>query len=48
MTRQERVKRYMEILDKYDEGNSGWNWGILDQLSDKELLMKMLFSKRLI
>lgn len=37
MTRQERVKRYMEILDKYDEGNSGWNWRILDQLSDKEL-----------
>lgn len=37
MTRQERVKRYMEILDEYDEGNSGWNWDILDKLSDKEL-----------
>ena len=37
MTRQERVKRYMEILDKYDEGNSGWNWDVLDQLSDEEL-----------
>lgn len=37
MTRQERVKRYMEILDKYDEGNSSWNWEILDELTDKEL-----------
>lgn len=37
MTRQERVKRYMEILDEHDEGNSGWNWDILDKLSDKEL-----------
>lgn len=40
MTRQERVKRYMEILDKYDEGNSSWNWGILDGLSDTELFDK--------
>lgn len=40
MTRQERVKRYMEILDKYDEGNSSWNWGILDGLSDAELFDK--------
>ncbi len=37
MTRQERVSKYMEILDKYDEGNSFWNWEILDQLSDQEL-----------
>ena len=37
MTRQERVSRYMEILSKYDEGNSSWNWGILDELSDEEL-----------
>lgn len=37
MTRQERVSKYMEILDKYDEGNSFWNWEIFDQLSDYEL-----------
>lgn len=37
MTRQERVSKYMEILDKYDEGNSSWNWEILDELTDKEL-----------
>lgn len=37
MTRQERVSKYMEILDKYDEGNSSWNWGILDKLTDEEL-----------
>lgn len=37
MTRQERVSKYMEILDKYDEGNSSWNWGVLDELSDQEL-----------
>lgn len=37
MTKQERIKRYMEILDKYDEGNSFWNWEILDELSDEEL-----------
>ena len=37
MTRQERVSKYMEILDKYDEGNSSWNWGILDELTDEEL-----------
>lgn len=37
MTRQERVSRYMEILSKYDEGDSSWNWGILDELSDEEL-----------
>lgn len=37
MTRQERVKKYMEILNKYDEGNSFYNWDILDSLSDEEL-----------
>lgn len=37
MTRQERVSKYMEILDKHDEGNSLWNWEILDELSDQEL-----------
>ena len=37
MTRQERVSKYTEILNKYDKGNSSWNWGILDELSDKEL-----------
>lgn len=37
MTRQERVSKYMEILNKYDEGNSSWNWGILDELTDEEL-----------
>lgn len=37
MTRQERVNRYVEILNKYEEGSSGWNWGILDSLSDAEL-----------
>lgn len=37
MTRQERVGKYMEILEKHDEGNSSWNWGILDELTDEEL-----------
>lgn len=37
MTRQERVGRYMEILKKYEEGNTSWNWEILDKLTDKEL-----------
>ena len=37
MTRQERVKRYMEILNQYDEGNSFYNWSILDTLSDDDL-----------
>lgn len=35
MTRQERVKRYMEILK--GRGNSTRNWNILDRLSDEEL-----------
>lgn len=37
MERMERVKRYMEILNKYDEGNSSYNWDILDKLSDEDL-----------
>lgn len=37
MTRQERVNRYVEILNEYGEGSSGWNWEILDSLSDVEL-----------
>lgn len=37
MTRQERVRRYIDILEEHDEGNSGWNWDVLDQLSDEEL-----------
>lgn len=37
MTRQERVGIYMKILEKYDEGDSSRNWGILDKLSDEEL-----------
>lgn len=36
MERIERVKRYMEILDKHDEGNSSWNWRILDELTDED------------
>lgn len=37
MTRQNRVARYLEVLDKYGEGNSFWNWEILDELTDEEL-----------
>lgn len=37
MTREERVKRYMEILDKGERGNSSRNWSILDRLTDTEL-----------
>lgn len=40
MTRQERVNRYVEILKEYEEGSSGWNWEILDSLSDAELFEK--------
>lgn len=47
MTRQERVKRYIEILDEYDEGNSGWNWDILDKLSDKELFEEDAILKKI-
>lgn len=37
MEKMERVKRYMDILDKYDEVNSSYNWSILDELSDEDL-----------
>ena len=37
MTRQERIKRYMEILGNNERGNSTRNWNILDRLSDEEL-----------
>ena len=37
MKREERVKRYMEILNKNEKNNSSRNWEILDELSDDEL-----------
>lgn len=37
MTREERVNRYIEILNEYGEGNSSCNWEILGSLSDAEL-----------
>ena len=37
MKREERVKRYMEILNKNEKGNCVKNWEILDELSDDEL-----------
>lgn len=37
MTRQERVSEYVRILNRYGEGNSVWNWSMLDQLADDEL-----------
>lgn len=37
MTRQERVKRYMEILNNNDKSNNTVNWSILDKLTDNEL-----------
>ena len=37
MTRQERVKRYMEILNSNNKGNTTANWSILDKLTDEEL-----------
>ena len=37
MKREERVKRYMEILNKNEKGNCVKNWGIFDKLSDDEL-----------
>lgn len=37
MERMERVKRYMDILDRHEEGNSSYNWRILDKLSDEDL-----------
>ena len=37
MEREERVKRYMEILNKNEKNNCVKNWEILDELSDDEL-----------
>ena len=37
MKREERVKRYMEILNKNEKNNCVKNWEILDELSDDEL-----------
>lgn len=37
MTRQDRVNRYIEILDKSERGNCVRNWDILDKLTDEEL-----------
>ena len=37
MKKEERVKRYMEILNKNEKGNCVKNWEILDELSDDEL-----------
>lgn len=37
MTREERFKRYIDILHKYKEATSSWNIGILEKLSDDEL-----------
>lgn len=47
MTRQERVNKYMEILDKYDEGNSSWNWAILDELTDEELFDESIVAEKM-
>ena len=40
MTRDERIKRYMEILDENDQSNCVRNWNILDRLSDSDLYDK--------
>ena len=37
MKREERVKRYMEILNKNEKNNCVKNWEIFDKLSDDEL-----------
>ena len=37
MKREERVKRYMEILNKNEKNNCVKNWEIFDELSDDEL-----------
>ena len=37
MKKEERIKRYMEILNKNKKNNSVRNWGIFDKLSDDEL-----------
>lgn len=47
MERMERVKRYMEILDQHDEGNSSYNWSILDDLSDDDLYEKEKIAEKI-
>ncbi len=47
MTRQERVSRYMQILNRYKEGNNSWNWGILDELTDEELFDENKISEKI-
>lgn len=37
MKKEERIKRYTEILNKNKKNNSVRNWGIFDKLSDDEL-----------
>lgn len=37
MTRQERVKMCIDILDRYEEETSFWNLRVLDELSDEDL-----------
>lgn len=47
MERMKRVKRYMEIMDQYDEGNSPYNWSILDTLSDEDLYNKEKIAEKI-
>lgn len=47
MERMERVKRYIEILDQYDEGNTSYNWSILDTLSDDDLYNKERIAEKI-
>lgn len=47
MERMERVKRYIEILAQYDEGNTFYNWSILDTLSDDDLYNKERIAEKI-
>lgn len=47
MTRQERVNRYVEILNESGEGSSGWNCEILDSLSDAELFKEEKIAEKI-
>lgn len=40
MTREERVRRFMEIANEYNIGNSCSTWDELDKLSDSDLYNK--------
>ena len=40
MTREERVRRFMEIANEYNIGNSCSTWDELDKLSDADLYNK--------